>query len=75
MNMHDVNQSVITAARARQAALDDGSADDTMPPTTPQGRRFRELDDALTAARRTAGTRLAPSLQALLNQADGKGRL
>ena len=42
-------------ARKRQAALDSGEADDTADKNSPQGKRFRELDDELTRANQDVG--------------------
>jgi len=65
-------EAVKKAADERKKALEDGSADDTMSPTSEKGKKFRVLDDALTqalAAQHGAAEAAGPALKDLGIQA------
>lgn len=64
--------AVKVAAEARMKALEDGSADDTMSPSSDKGGKFRALDDGLTDALRAqqaASVAAGPALKDLGIQA------
>jgi hypothetical protein len=64
--------AVKKAADERKKALEDGSASDTLSPSSPQGAKFRTLDDALTqalTAQHAAAEAAAPALKDLGIQA------